>query len=179
MIIDMGRKKTEDIQIASPKVTEPVSIESQEKLVRIMNDTPTVAKFNGTVWEIHGLRPAVQWKIAEEAVNIVKKENATMGDVIKQFAVSLPSVVKVITYALLNDKERIENEFDATYNAIMWGTSTSKDWAILLTEIIGMIDVSFFFQVTDAIQTIRTMLLDRKTTMEEQKLLLQGQLGGK
>src|SRR5574344_2055405 len=168
----MKKIKKEDIKIQSPKATETVSIDAQEKLIRIMNDTPTIAKFNGTQWEIHGLKPAVQWKIAEEAVNIVKKENATMGDVIKQFAVSLPSVVKVITYALLNDKDRIENEFDATYNAIMWGTSTSKDWAVLLNEIIGLIDVSFFFQVTDAIQTIRTMLLNRKITMEEQKQLL-------
>ena len=83
-----------------------VSDESMERLARIMNDSPSIMKLHGTEWCIKGLKPGVQWLIAEQACRIVKGEKLSMGDVIKEFAVNLPAVAHVITLALLNDKER-------------------------------------------------------------------------
>lgn len=147
-----------------------VSDDSMERLAKIMNDSPTVLKLKGTEWEIRGLKPAVQWMIAEEACKIVKGEKQAMGDVIREFANNLPSVAKVITLALLNDKWRIEDKgwFQKVYDELMWGDYEIRDWAVLLAEILKMIDMDFFFESTNVVQMIRKMTLDRKMTRKEQ-----------
>ena len=53
-----------------------------------------------------------------------------MGDVIKEFATNLPSVAKVITLALLNDKERIKSEeYQHVYDQLLWGDKGLGDIA--------------------------------------------------
>lgn len=159
----------ENKEILGKRPYEPVTDEAMERLAKIMNDSPTLLKLRGTEWEIRGLKPGTQWKIAEEACKIVKNENMAMGDVIKQFAVNMPAVAKVIALALLNDKEKIEHDLQRVYDALLWGDYELRDWATILFEILGMIDVDFFLASTDAVKTIRTMTLERKMTMEELK----------
>lgn len=147
----------------------PISDDAMMRLAKIMNDSPTVVKFAGTEWEIKALRAGTQWLIAEEACKIVDKENMSMGDVIKQFAVNLPSVARVITLALLNDKEKIYGEeYKRVYDTIMWGDVHLHECALLLSEVLQMIDISFFFACTDVVKTLRLTTLDRKITTEEQ-----------
>ena len=146
------------------------SDDSMERLAKIMTDAPTLAKLANTEWEIRALKPAVQWEIAKVACEIHKVDNATFGDVIKGFATNLPAVLRVVTLALLNDRDRIENEYDNVYETLLW-ESNPTEWATLLFEILQLSDVSFFFQITDAIEIFRQMTLQRKMTMKEQKLL--------
>lgn len=153
-------KKKEEVKKASD--------ESMERLVQIMTDSPNLAKLAGTEWEIRALKPAVQWEIAKVACEIHRVENATFSDVIKSFATNLPAVMRVVTLALLNDKERIANEYDVVYETLMWESKPSE-WATLLFEILQLNDVSFFFQITDAIEIFRQITLQRKMTMKEQK----------
>ena len=157
---------------------EPVSDEAMERLVRVMNDTPTIVKLANADWEITALKPAVQNLIAQEACDINKVEKASFEDVCKCFAHNLPSVVRIITLALLNDKERIEKDYQRVYDTIMW-ESEIKDWGTLLIQVLQLIDVGFFFQITESTQMFRQMSLARKTTMEEAKKLSQGQSGVK
>lgn len=157
----------------------PISDNAMQRLAQIMNDSPTVIKLKGTEFEIHALKAGTQWLIAEEACKIVKKEQMSMGDVIKEFAVNLPSVARVITLAILNDKERINNEYKEMYDQILWGEYNIKDWATLLFEILQMLDVDFFFASTDVIQTLRHQTLGRKMMMEEQKSSPHARNGGK
>lgn len=148
----------------------PVSDNSMARLARLMNDSPTMMKLHGTEWEIHALKPGTQWLIAEEACKIVDRENMAMGDVLKQFAVNLPSVCRTLTLALLNDKQRIHGEeYKEVYELLMWGEYDMKDWAVLLAEILNLVDVDFFFASTNVVKTLRRNTLDRKMTMEEQK----------
>lgn len=142
-----------------------------------MNDSPSIMKLHGTEWCIKGLKPGVQWLIAEQACRIVKGEKLSMGDVIKEFAVNLPAVAHVITLALLNDKERIfsdynkrelSGEYHQIYDLLMWGEYDMKDWALLLGEILNLISTDFFFESTNVIQTVREMTLTRKTKKTEQ-----------
>ena len=92
----------------------------------------------------------------------------TMGDIVKQFAVNLPSVCRVLTLALLNDREKIEGEeYKEVYDRLMWGESGVRTWAQLLAEVLNMIDVDFFFASTNVIKTLRQSTLDRKTMAEE------------
>lgn len=152
----------------------PLSDEAMARLAQIMNDSPTIVKLQGTEWEIKALKPGTQWMIAEEACKIVKKENLSMGDVIKEFALNLPSVARVITLALLNDKERIHSdEYQKVYDQLLWGDYDIKDWATLLVEILNLLDVDFFFASTNVIQTVRSQALMRKKQAAES--CLQGQ----
>ena len=157
---------------------QPVSDEAMERLVRVMNDTPTIVKLANADWEITALKPAVQNLIAKEACDINKVEKASFEDICKCFAHNLPSVVRIITLALLNDKERIEKDYQRVYETIMW-ESEMKDWGTLLVQVLELIDVGFFFQITESTQMFRQMSLARKTTMEEARKLSQGQSGVK
>ncbi len=161
-------KEKKENSVVTPKT--PVSDNSMARLARLMNDSPTMMKLHGTEWEIHALKPGTQWLIAEEACKIVDRENMAMGDVLKQFAVNLPSVCRTLTLALLNDKQRIHGEeYKEVYELLMWGEYDMKDWAVLLAEILNLVDVDFFFASTNVVKTLRRNTLDRKMTMEEQK----------
>lgn len=148
-----------------------------ERLAKVMNDSPTIAKMGKTEFKITALKPGTQWLIAEESCKILKAEKGNMNDVIRQFSMNIPSVVKVITLAILNDKDRIfedwrkkefSDEFHSMYETIMWETN-QEGWLSLLVEIMNMLSMEYFFQSTNAIAMIREMALGRKTKMEEQK----------
>ena len=139
---------------------EPVSDEAMERLVRVMNDTPTLVKLADADWKITALKPAVQNLIAQEACDINKVEKASFEDVCKCFAQNLPSVVRIITLALLNDKERIEKDYQRVYDTIMW-ESEIKDWGTLLIQVLQLIDVGFFFFFFFLTQMFRQMSLAR------------------
>ncbi len=156
----------------------PVPLEAQTRLMQIMNNTPAIKSFAGTEWEITALKPAVKNMIAEEAVKIQVKENAAMGDVLKAYASNYPTVCRVITLALLNDKAKIDKDYDAVYDTIYW-ESDDKQWATLLSEILQMLDVSFFFLTTNVLAMFQQMTTERKMTKKEAESLLRGQSSGK
>lgn len=165
-------KKNQETQGVKKEVTPqtPVTNDAMSRLAQLMNDSPTMMKLHGTEWEIYALKPGTQWLITEEACKIVDKENMSMGDVLKQFAINLPSVCRTLTLALLNDKQRIySEEYKEVYELLMWGEYDMKDWAVLLAEILNLVDVDFFFASTNVVKTLRRNTLDRKMTMEEQK----------
>lgn len=169
--VDKSGFKEQEKEGAKTTPTSSLSDEAMEKLAQIMNDSPTIVKLNNTEWRIHALKPGTQWLIAEEACKIVKKEKMSMGDVIKEFSLNLPSVARVITLALLNDKEAIYGEdYQKIYDQLLWGDYEVKDWATLLVEILNLIDVDFFFASTNVIQTIRTQALGRKKQAAELSL---------
>lgn len=156
---------------------ENVTVESMEKLAKVMNDTPTVVKMNSTEFAITALKPGTQWLIAEEACKIMKAEQGNLQDVIKQFSINIPSVVHVITLAILNDKDSIfddygkreySEEYHTVYDTIMWET-IPDNWLALLVEIINMLSMDYFFQSTNAVAIIRETALGRKMKMEELK----------
>lgn len=159
------------------KDKKTISVDAMERLAKVMNDTPTIVKMSNTEFAITALKPGTQWLIAEESCKIMKAEQGNFKDVIKQFAVNIPSVVHVITLAILNDKNRIfENyksrkyseEYQSVYDTIMWETSPDN-WLSLLVEIMNMLSMDYFFQSTNAVAMIREAALGRKMKMEELK----------
>lgn len=175
------RKKVTTTQDATKSPVEPMSaLDAMARLAQVMNDSPSIVKLGSTEWAIKALRPGTQWLIAEESVKIQKSEEGNFADVVKQFAQNIPSVVKVLTLAILNDKKRIygdnangafSEEYKAVYDTIMWETD-SQSWIGLLVEVMNMLSLDYFFASTNAIAMIREMALGRKMTMEEQKQLL-------
>ena len=55
------KRKKEDIN-------NNVSIEAQERLAEILNDSPRVISLNGSEWEIRALRMGTQWLIAKKCI---------------------------------------------------------------------------------------------------------------
>ena len=175
MAVYRATKKKSRVE-SEPKIKR-VSDESMERLARIMNDSPSLITLHGTEWAITGLKPGVQWLIAEQACTIVKNENMCMGDVIREFAKNLPAVVHVRTLALLNDKDRIFSNFEKrevseeyrqVYDLLMWSDYQMKDWALLLGEVLNLISTDFFFESINVVQTVRETVLTRKMKKTEQ-----------
>lgn len=166
------------LQEERARVASEVSLESQERLAEILNDSPRLVSLNGTEWEIRALRMGTQYLIAQEVIKINKVENANFGDIVKQFAVNIPSVLKILTFALLNDKNKIfkngnETEgfselYEATYNTLAWECEVSEFGNILL-ETLQLLDVSFFTQATHIVEMFKTATTARRTTTKEQK----------
>ena len=154
--------------------------QAMERLAEVMNNTPRTIKLGDKEWKITALKPGTQMLIASEAVQIQKAESANYSDVIKQFAVNTPAVVRVITLAILNDKEKIydEVEYRRMYETIMWDTNPS-DWITALVEVLQMLSLDFFFDSTSVIAMLRDMALERKMTRKEQRQSLAAQNGGK
>ena len=153
-------------------------LDAQERLAEILNDSPRLVSLNGTEWEIRALRMGTQYLIAQEVIKINKTESATFGDIVKQFAVNIPSVLKTLTFALLNDKNKIfkngnENEgfselYEATYNTRAWECEVSEFGNILL-ETLQLLDTSFFMESCRIVEMFKVATTARRTTTKEQK----------
>ena len=161
---ELSKKKQEKVEV------KKAGDDAMERLVRVMTDSPTLVRLAGAGWEVRALKPAVQWEIAKLACGVIKVENASYGDVLKGLAGNIPDMAKVITYALLNDKRRIEEEFDTVYDTLMWEGKPSE-WAGVLFEILNLMDVNFFFAITQTIDVFRQTTLQRKMTLREQSSL--------
>lgn len=165
-------------KIAEQKQKEnaPVNIDAQERLAEILTDSPRLVSLNGTEWEVRALRMGTQYLIARKCIEINKAENATFGDIIKQFAVNIPAVVEVITLALLNEKSKIYeggNErgeyselYKATYETLMWQCDVSE-FGNLLFEVLQMLDTSFFLESCRILDVFRESTMTRKKTPEQ------------
>lgn len=155
-----------------------VCLKAQELLIETLNDSPHLTSLAGTEWEVRSLRFGTQYLIAQEVIKINKAESANYGDIVKQFAVNIPSLIKVITLCLLNDKHRIykdgieskgfSDEYYAIYDTIQW-EGNINEYANLLLECLQLLDVSAFFSTLDIVFLFSESVTRRKTTMKEQK----------
>lgn len=160
-------KKREENEI------EPVSLDAQARLAEILTDSPRLVSLNGTEWEVRALRMGTQWLIAKKAIEVNKAENATMGDILKQFAVNMPAILDVITLALLNDKNKIYRNgrecegfsdlYYTTKDTLSWDCDPTQ-FAELLFEIFQMMSVDFFWNALDILAVFRASVTERKRT---------------
>ncbi len=148
---------------------EKITLDLQRRLAEIMNDSAHVVKLGGKEYEIRALKPGAQWLIAEESCKIAKAEENNFSDLIKQFAMSKPAVVRCLCIAILNDKAKIEGpEYQALYDTIMWDTN-ENEWMGVLVEVLQMLDLEGFFRLTSAVEMIRKMALTRKKKAERKQ----------
>ena len=162
------------------KADEPkeASLEAQERLIEILNDSPHLVSLNGTQYEVRALRMGTQYLIAQEVVNINKIEQANYGDVVKQFSQDIPALVRVIVFCILNDKKRIykngleyngySDEFNALYDTIMWEGNIAE-YGYLLLECLQLLDVSVFFQALDILSVFKSNVTMKRAKTKEQK----------
>lgn len=155
-----------------------VSLEAQERLAEILNDSPRLISLNGSEWEVRALRMGTQWLIAKKCIEINKAESANFGDIVKQFAVNIPAVIEVLTLALINDKNKIFKDgnerygysdfYNATYDTLMWECKV-EDFGVILLEVLQMIDISFFLDSHRILEIFRESTMTRKNQTLEQR----------
>lgn len=160
------------------KEVKEVSLDNQERLAEILNDSPRLISLAGTQYEVRALKMGTQWLIANEAIKINKTQSAKFGDIVDQFAKNIPAVVKVITLSILNDRNKIykngkEEEgyselYESTYNTLMWDCEVSK-FGEILVEVLQMLDIDFFLESCRILGMFRASTTARKTAMNEQK----------
>lgn len=152
---------------------ELTELEAQRILAEIMNDTPTSIVIAGTTYHITGLKLGVQNLIAEESVKIQQAQEGNVYDLYKQFAQSIPAVIRCIAYAVLNDKDKIfsdyskkefSDEFQTLYEQLEWESDKSK-FIEVLVNVINKIDISFFYQASGMLTMMRDYSL--KTRKKE------------
>lgn len=177
-VIKAASSKKKELEKKKSQETE-VNLDSQARLAEILNDSPRLISLAGTEWEVRTLRQKVQWLIAEEVIKINKiEQGAGYGDIVKQFALNMPSVVKVITLALLNDRYKIYEDgvesngfselYKATYDTIAWEGNV-EEYGNLLLEVLQLLDISFFMESHRILELFKTSTMARKTMTKEQK----------
>lgn len=150
-----------------------VSDEAQNRLAAILADAPSIEKLAGTEWEMRPLRFGTQYLIVDEVCKINQAESATYGDVLKCMLAQIPATCKVLTLALLNDRNKIYQNGDAnqgfsklfkqTYNTILW-ESERNDLAKIMLDCLQMVDVSFFMEALGMLQIFRASVTEKKRT---------------
>lgn len=160
--IEAQRKKNEIRQ---------VSIEAQERLAEILNDSPHLVSLNGTEWEVRALRFGTQWLVAKKALEVAKVEQANYGDIIKALSVNIPTVLEILALCLLNDRKRIfkdgdehkgfSEEYHATIDTLKWDCDVSK-FGDILHECLQLLNVDFYFTSTDILEIFRSQVLGIK-----------------
>lgn len=171
-------KNESKMRVATKNDPSTVSLDAQERLAEILSDSPRLVSLNGTEWEIRALRMGTQYLIAQEVIKINKVENATYGDIVKQFAVNIPSMLKILTLVLLNDKKKIFRDgdetngfselYEATYNTLAWECNVSEFGNIFL-ESLQLLDVGFFMESCRIVEIFKAATTARRTTILEQK----------
>lgn len=146
---------------------EITDLQAQELLAQVLNNTPIPIEIDGTIYQITSLKLGVQNLIAEESCKIQKAQEGNMLDLFKQFAQSVPAVIRCLCYAVLNDKDRIfkdyakrehSDEYQALYESLEW-CSDRNTWMEVLVQIMNRIDFSFFHYATTTLTTIREQSL--------------------
>lgn len=140
------------------------------RLSEVINDTPTIVEIGGQKYNITALKIGTQILIAEETIKVQKHQEGNMVDVFKSFANSIPAVIRCIAFAILNDKDKIyqdyskrefSEEFYATCEKIEW-ESDRQQWMSILVEIIRKIDISFSFTITEQMSMIRDLTMKKR-----------------
>lgn len=165
-------------RIEGEKDALSVSLDAQQRLAEILNDSPRIVSLNGTEWEVRALRMGTQWLMAQKIIEIDKSESGTFGDVIKHFAVNIPAVLDIITLCLLNDRHKIYKDgeptkgfselYMATRNTLEWDCDVSQ-FGQLLFEVFQMIDVSFFTEALDMLQIFRATVTEKKRMRKKER----------
>ena len=165
-------------RIEGEKDALSVSIDAQQRLAEILNDSPRIVSLNGTEWEVRALRMGTQWLMAQKIIEIDKSESGTFGDVMKHFAVNIPAVLDTITLCLLNDRHKIYQDgeptkgfselYRATRNTLEWDCDVSQ-FGQLLFEVFQMIDVSFFTEALDMLQIFRATVTEKKRMRKKER----------
>lgn len=143
------------------KNKEISELDAQLRLMQILNDSYKTIKLGGREFQLRPLRQGAQWLICEEACKIAKAGEALV-DIIKQFAVNAPAVVRCVCIAILNDKDKIEGkEYDDLFDYLKWEVPIRECLDVLI-DVLQMLDYNFFWTSCEVISSFRQRMKSQK-----------------
>ena len=125
-------------------------IEYQSKLSDVMLDRGEEIVIAGKSYEIKALKMRTRWLISECINKMELREKDTIN-ILESMFTDIPLLAKMITYAVLRDKENIENKelFTKTYDDIL-ECEDMQEYLNAITTIIKLMDIEWFFYARDS-----------------------------
>lgn len=132
-------------------------IEYQSKLSDVMLDRGEEIVIAGKNYEIKALKMRTRWLISECINKMELREKDTINMLESMFT-DIPLLAKMITYAVLRDKEKIENKelFTKTYDDIL-ECEDMQEYLNAITTIIKLMDIEWFFFTQETVKSINIL----------------------
>jgi hypothetical protein len=132
-------------------------IEYQSKLSDVMLDRGEEIVIAGKSYEIKALKMRTRWLISECINKMELKEKDTIN-ILESMFTDIPLLAKMITYAVLRDKENIENKelFTKTYDDIL-ECEDMQEYLNAITTIIKLMDIEWFFFTQETVKSINIL----------------------
>lgn len=146
----------------------------EKKLSDVMLDRGRIVTIAGREYEIKALKMYTRWLISECINEMEINENDTVNMLESMFS-DIPLLAKMITYAILRDKDVIENKdiFSKTYNEVLEATNM-QEYLDTITIIIERMEIEWFFFTQEAVKSIN-ILPSKAGYREESKRKTKGQ----
>lgn len=154
-------------------------IEYEKQLSDVQLDRGKKVVIAGKEYNIKALKMYTRWLISECVNEMQIKEKDTIN-IIESMFTDIPLLVKIITYAILRDKDKVENEelFNKTYDALMEATDM-QEYLNAWTAVVELLDVDWFFFIQEAVKGMNILPSkagyreERKTKAQNQEYIMQ------
>ena len=149
----------------------------QKTLADVMLDAGESITLAGKTYELKRLKMYTRWKISSCIVEMQLAEN-DMVNIVESMFTDIPLLCKMITYAILRDRDKIENPelFNATYQDLL-DVDNPQEYLDAFTTVIRMMDIEWFFFIQETAKSINILpskagLRERNQSQKEQEYTL-------
>lgn len=150
-------------------------LEYQKKMSDVLLDRGQEVAIAGKTYEIKALKMRTRWYISE-CINKMEISEKDTVNILESMFSDIPLLAKIITYAILRDKEKIEDKelYTRTYDEILECTDM-QEYLNAVTAIISMMDIEWFFFTQETVKSINILpskagyRAKSKEIMEEQE----------
>lgn len=155
-------------------ITEKEHLENKNRLAEIVTDSKTIVKVGNKEYPMGALTYYAKWEISKRITSLELSE-ANITTLIEAMAVNIPLLAEILAIAILRDRESIDKGLNDLKNDIM-DVADELEWHTIISEIIRLLDVGFFFTLTEMIKAINSMnsKAGYRKMMEERKTMGDG-----
>ena len=155
-------------------LTEKEHLDNKNRLAEIITDSKTMVKVGDKEYPLGALTYYAKWEISKRITSLELSE-ANVTTLIEAMAVNIPLLAEILAIAILRDRTNIESGLNDLKDDIM-NVADEIQWHTIISEIIRLLDVGFFFTLTEMIKVINSMnsKAGYRKMMEERKAMGDG-----
>lgn len=140
-------------------MTDRKDLENEKRLADVMLDKGEKITLNGKEYILKPLRMRTRWYISS-CINEMELAEKSTINLLEAMYSDIPLTAKIITYAILRDKEHLENtdseKFQEVYQNVM-DVSNPQEYMDAITTIIRMMDIEWFFFIQETAKNINIL----------------------
>lgn len=140
-------------------MTDRKDLENEKKLADVLLDKGENITLNGKRYVLKPLKMRTRWYISS-CINAMELAEKDTINLLEAMFTDIPLMAKIITYAILRDKEKIENEdsheFQEVYENVM-DVSNPQEYLDAITTIIKLMDIEWFFFIQETAKNINIL----------------------